>query len=569
MTLISARQPWHIASFDARRTTSLAKEAGVPPLIAHLLLLRGPETASEMQDFLKPSLKHLSNPFDLTDMQVAVNRIIVARDRGEAILIFGDYDVDGITAAAILARGLRRFGIRRVDCDMPSRFVEGYGITPDRVDETRRRGFDLIITVDNGISAHAAAARARQIGLDMIITDHHTLEEELPPAVAVINPKRGRPDHPAAMLSGAGVALKLAMALNGVPHDLDIAALGTISDIVPLQAENRVIAALGIKHMIKHNRVGIAKLAHTAHFDLNSVSAHKIAFQLGPRLNAAGRLDTGFSALELLLTECEEQAAAIAAALNQTNEERRAIEQQIYEEAEQILDAFLTESQRSIVLAQEDWHQGVIGIVASRIQSRYQRPAIICCRNEDGLLHGSGRSGYGFNMIEALNRCSEHLVTFGGHAAAAGLSLSAESLEPFRTAFERQVIAQLGLERTEAPLKVDALVTLSQLTGDFVRSLECLEPHGQDNPQPLFCAAGVEVAPQSIQVLKEQHLKFVVRQGDITLPVMGFRMAERFFTEEIPEILDIVFTAEMNTYNGATKVQLILKDMRAAETGAA
>ena len=408
MTLISARQPWHIASFDARRTTSLAKEAGVPPLIAHLLLLRGPETASEMQDFLKPSLKHLSNPFDLTDMQVAVNRIIVARDRGEAILIFGDYDVDGITAAAILARGLRRFGIRRVDCDMPSRFVEGYGITPDRVDETRRRGFDLIITVDNGISAHAAAARARQIGLDMIITDHHTLEEELPPAVAVINPKRGRPDHPAAMLSGAGVALKLAMALNGVPHDLDIAALGTISDIVPLQAENRVIAALGIKHMIKHNRVGIAKLAHTAHFDLNSVSAHKIAFQLGPRLNAAGRLDTGFSALELLLTECEEQAAAIAAALNQTNEERRAIEQQIYEEAEQT-DAFLTESQRSIVRPKKT---GIRGNRYCRLKDSvaYQRPAIICCRNEDGLLHGSGR-----RLWFQYDRSAQQMQRTSGH----------------------------------------------------------------------------------------------------------------------------------------------------------
>ncbi len=566
MTLLAAKQPWHIAPFEARRATELAKEVGVPPLITHLLLLRGLQTAADMRDFIKPSLRHLSNPFDLTDMQVAVNRIIKAKERGEAVLVFGDYDVDGITASAILARGLQRFGIRRVDCDMPSRFVEGYGITPDRVDEARERGFDLIITVDNGISAHAAAARARHIGLDMIITDHHTLEATLPPAVAVINPKRGRPDHPAAMLSGAGVALKLAMALNGVPHDLDIAALGTISDIVPLLAENRVIAALGLKHMVKHNRVGIAKLAHVAHFDLSSVTSHKIAFQLGPRLNAAGRLDTGFSALELLMTDCEAQAAAIAAALNRANEERRAIEQQIYDEAAQILEAFLTEAQRSVVLSQDDWHQGVIGIVASRIQSHYQRPAIICCRNDDGLLHGSGRSGYGFNMIEALNRCSEHLVTYGGHVAAAGVSLKPESLEPFRTAFEEQVIVQLGPERVEAPLEVDALVTLSQLTGDFIRSLESLEPYGQNNPLPLFCAVGVEVMPQSIQVLKEQHLKFIVRQEDITLPVMGFRMAERFFTEEMPEKLDLVFTPELNTYNGTARIQLILKDMQAACT---
>ena len=481
-------------------------------------------------------------------------------------MIYGDYDVDGITAAALLARGLRRFGIQRVDCDMPNRFAEGYGITPERVDEARQRGFDLIITVDNGISAHAAAERARQIGMDIIITDHHTLEETLPPAVAVINPKRDHPDHPAAMLAGAGVALKLATALNGVPYDLDIAALGTISDIVPLLAENRVIAALGIKHMIQHQRVGIAKLAHVAHFDLREVTAQKIAFQLGPRLNAAGRLDTGFSALELLMTECEDQAAAIAAALNRTNEERRAIELKIYDEAEQTLEAFLTESQRSIILSRDDWHQGVIGIVASRIQSRYRRPVIICCRSEDGLLHGSGRSGHGFNMIDALNHCSQYLVTFGGHVAAAGLSLTEDSLEPFRAAFEEQTLKQLGPEPTVPLLKVDAVVGLSQLTYDFVRSLEALEPFGQNNPEPLFCAVGVEVVPQSLRVLKEQHLKFFVRQGDTTLPVMAFRMAERFFTEEIPETLDIVFVPELNTYNGTTKIQLILKDMSAAQS---
>ncbi len=566
MTLTAAKYQWRIAPFDAVRAATFAKEVDVPPLIAHLLLLRGQHSAGDMRDFLKPSLNQLTNPFDLTDMRRAVDRIFTARERGEAILVFGDYDVDGIAASAILARGLRRFGIRRVDCDMPNRFAEGYGITPERVDDAKKRDFDLIITVDNGISAHAAAEQARRIGLDLIITDHHTLEAVLPPAVAVINPKRDAPSHPAYMLSGAGVALKLATALTGVPYDLDIAALGTISDIVPLLAENRVIASLGIRHMIKHNRVGIAKLAHTAHFDINEVSAQKIAFQLGPRLNAAGRLDTGFSALELLMTECEEQAAALAAALNQANEERRTIEQRIYEEAEQILDAFLTETQRSIVLAQDNWHQGVIGIVASRILSRYQRPVIICCRSEDGLFHGSGRSGFGFNMIEALNECSSHLVTFGGHAAAAGLSLAEESLEPFRNAFEEQTLRQLGPAKPEPVLEVDAIVGLSQLSFDFVRGLECLEPFGQNNPEPLFCAVGVEVVPQSMRVLKEQHLKFWVRQGDTALTAMGFRMAERFFTEEIPERLDIVFMPELNTFNGETSIQLVLKDMRAASS---
>lgn len=565
MTLATPRNRWNIAPFDAKRAGALAKELEVPPLIAHLLMLRGLDTIQEMREFLKPSLAQLTDPFDLTDMRPAVDRITAARERQESVLVFGDYDVDGITGAAILARGLRRFGVHRVDCDMPDRFAEGYGITPGHVDQARGQGFGLIITVDNGISAHAAAERAREIGLDMIITDHHALEETLPPAVAVINPKRDDPKHPARMLCGAGVALKLATALNGAPNDLDIAALGTVSDIVPLLAENRVITALGLRHMIKHGRIGIAKLAHAARFNLAEVTAQKIAFQLGPRLNAAGRLDTGHTALDLLMTECDAQAASLAEALNQANEERRAIEQKIFDEAEDILDAFMTESQRSIVLAKEDWHQGVIGIVASRVQSRHQRPVIICCMGEDGLFHGSARSAGGFNMVEALNACSSHLVTFGGHAAAAGLALAPESLEPFKSAFEEQALRQLGPDEIVPVLEVQALVGLSQLNSAFIRCLDCLEPFGQANPEPLFCAVGVEVTPQSMRVLKEQHLKFQVRQDDVALTAMGFRMAERFFTGEVPAKLDIVFTPSLNTYNGETTVQLILKDTRAAE----
>lgn len=564
MSLAKPTHRWVIPPFDAKRAAALGRALDVPPVIAHLLLQRGLKTASEMRDFLQPSLSQLSDPFDLTGMHAAVDRILAARERGESILVFGDYDVDGITGAAILARGLRRFGIKRVDCDMPDRFAEGYGISPERVEEAQRNGFDLIITVDNGISAHAAAERARDIGLDLIITDHHTLEDTLPPAVAVINPKRDDPGHPAHMLSGAGVAIKLTTALNGTANDLDIAALGTVSDIVPLLAENRVITALGIRHMIKHKRVGLAKLARAAHFDISEVSSQRIAFQLGPRLNAAGRLDTGHTALELLLTECEAQAAVLADALNKANEERRAIEQKIFDEAEEILQAFLTEAQRSIVLAEDDWHQGVIGIVASRIQSRHQRPVIICCRGEDGLFHGSARSSAGFNMIEALNACAAHLATFGGHAAAAGLALTPEALEGFRNAFEEEALRQLGPDKIEPLLEVHALIGLSQINSAFIRCLDCLEPFGQGNPEPLFCAAGVMVTPQSMRILKEQHLKFQVRQDDTALTALAFRMAERYFTQEIPEKLDIVFTPTLNTYNGETTVQLIIKDMRAA-----
>lgn len=562
MSVAHLHYRWQIAPFDAARARALAAEVGLPPLIAHLLLLRGVETPDAMRDFLSPSLSHLSDPFAMTGMRAAVKRIMEARARDESVLVFGDYDVDGITAAAILTRGLRRFGLKHVDCDMPDRFSEGYGLTPERVERAHRDGFVLLITVDNGISAHAAAARARELGLDLIITDHHALDAELPDALAVINPKRDDPDLPTAHLSGAGVAFKLAAALNGAPHDLDIAALGAVADIVPLLQENRVIVALGIKHMKKHRRLGLARLAQVSRFDINEVNAQKIGFQLGPRLNAAGRIETGHAALELLMTDCEEQAAALARTLDKANEDRRAIEQHIYEQALEILDAFLKEEQRSIVLAADDWHQGVIGIVASRLQMRYHRPVVICCLGDDGLLHGSARSGPGFDMMAALAACDAHLRQYGGHRAAAGLTLEAARLDAFRECFEQDALRQLGAESIEPLLKIDALAALSQLDGAFMSALEHMAPFGQANPEPVFCAAGVDVAPQSMRVLKDQHLKFSVRQGKALFTAMGFRMAERYFTAPFPSKLDIVFTPQLNTYNNVTETQLVLKDMR-------
>ncbi len=567
MTAAASKRQWRIAPYDHHRASILAEAVGLLPLQAHLLLLRGIDSPDKARAFLAPSLSQLSDPFVLTDMDRATARIAEAKTRGESVLVFGDYDVDGIAAAAILTRGLRRFGLSRVGQDMPDRFSEGYGLTPDRVERAVAEGYELLITVDNGISAHDAAARARVLGLDLIVTDHHALDDQLPEAVAVINPKRDPEDHPTAHLAGAGVALKLSTALNGVPHDLDIAALGTVSDIVPLRDENRVITALGIRHMIRHNRVGIAKLAHAAHFDLSTVNAQKIGFQLGPRLNAAGRLDSGHTALELLMTECEAQAAALAATLNKANEDRRLIERDIYEQASEILEAFLDERQRSIVLAQEGWHQGVVGIVASRIQTHYNRPTIICTLGDDGLLHGSARGVPGFDMMAALTACRDHLIKFGGHMAAAGVTLAPDAMDAFRLQFEREALQQLGAEPAEPILNVDAVLSFSQLNHAFVRTIERMEPFGQGNPEPVFCAAGVAVVPHSLRVLKDQHLKMSLRQDDVVLSAIGFRMAERYFVGDFPNALDIVFTPQFNTYNGNTSIQLVLKDMRLPASG--
>ncbi|MFA7691670.1 MAG: single-stranded-DNA-specific exonuclease RecJ [Candidatus Hydrogenedentes bacterium] len=564
MSFAAATYRWILPSFDHEQAEALSQELGIPPIIVHLLAQRNLRSASAIKDFLNPSLAQLTNPFDLTGMHEAVNRILVARKRQESVLIFGDYDVDGISASVILERGLRRFGLNRIHCDMPDRFAEGYGLSPEHVRAAKDQDVNLIITVDNGISAHEAAQCASDLGLDLIVTDHHSLEKELPAAVAVINPKQDDPTHPAHMLAGAGVALKVATALNGTPHDLDIAALGTVSDIVPLLAENRVIVALGIRHMIKHQRIGLKSLAKAGHFNIAEVSSQKISFQLGPRLNAAGRLETGHKAWQLLMTEREDEADALAEELDETNEKRRGIEQRIFEEAEEILAAFWNDEQRSIVLAEKNWHQGVIGIVASRMQARYFLPVIICCLGDDGLFHGSARGNVGFNMVEALEACSEHLITFGGHVAAAGLTLAPEAIDAFRDAFEKEARRQLGSKKTEPILNVHACIALSQIDRDFMRQIHKLEPFGQSNPEPLFCTVGVSVVPQSMHLLNEQHLKFMVRQGDTVFTALAFGMAERFYTEEFPEKLDIVFSPFVNTFRGETSIQLTIKDMCAA-----
>jgi single-stranded-DNA-specific exonuclease len=555
---------WDIAEFDHKICAPLANASGVNPLIAHLLRLRGADTPDRIRDFLHPRLAHLSSPFDLPDMSTAVDRILLARQNNDSVLVFGDFDVDGITATALLTRALDRFGIKKVSNDMPDRFSEGYGLTPAHVEKAVREGYQLIITVDNGTSAHEAAEKAVELGIDLIITDHHSLEETLPPALAVINPKRVSPDHPAYMLAGVGVAFKLAMALNGTPNDLDIAALGTVSDIVPLLEENRTITTLGLRHMIQHQRLGIAKLAQAARFHISQVNAQKIGFQLGPRLNAAGRMETGHDSLRLLLSEDANEATELARRLNEINEERRAIEQEIYDQARRILDPFFKEEQRSIVLYGENWHQGVIGIVASRVLSRYRRPVIICCMGEDGLLHGSGRSIPEFDMITALNACAGYLERFGGHKAAAGVTLRLEAMDEFREAFEEQAALQLGTDKLKAHLLVDAPVVLSQIDHAFVRGLEKMEPFGQNNAEPLFCAFGVELVTDSVQVLKEHHLKFFVHQNDTTHSVLGFYKAERFCSTSIPRRMDLVFSPHFNTYNGNTTIQLLLQDLRSA-----
>ncbi len=562
MTRERTRPRWHIAAGDRTASRALSVQADIPPIIAQLLLLRGVDTPETAKRFLNPQLAHLEDPFLLTGMTGAVERIAQARDRGEAVLVFGDYDVDGIAATALLSRALHRFGVKRVEFDMPDRLREGYGLMPEQVEHAKAAGFALLITVDNGISSFAAAEKAAELGIDLVVTDHHNIESTLPTAVAVVNPKREAAGHPLGTLCGAGVALKLSTALNGTPNDLDIASLGTVADMVPLLGENRVIVALGLKHMAKHRRVGLAKLAAASSFDLGDVTSEKIGFQLSPRLNAAGRLDDARVALDLLMTDCPDRAREIASLLDAANGERREIEKKINDEAMEELDAFFHDDQRSIVVARKGWHAGVIGIVASRLLARYHRPIVILSIDGEGMARGSARAAAGFDMMAALAECRDLLVKFGGHRAAAGMTLQARDLGAFRARFEQAALAQLGTELLVPELAVDAITSFGEIDQSLLRTLERLEPFGQGNPSPLFATMGVEIEHSSVRVLKDQHVKMTLRQGGTVFSAIWYRMAERFLTESFPEHVDVAFTPQFSSYSTDTPISLLIRDIR-------
>jgi single-stranded-DNA-specific exonuclease len=553
-----------VAEPDWPRAQALADALGMPPLLAQLLVARGADDPEVAHAFLNPGLRQLADPYLLTDMDRAVARITQARDRGEHVRVFGDYDVDGIAASALLINGLRRFGVAKVSHGMPSRFAEGYGLGIGHVEQARQDGVALIVTVDNGISAHAAADAARRLGVDLVVTDHHSIEAGLPDALAVINPRREAPDHPMALLCGAGVAFKLSTALNGTPNDLDIAALGTVADLVPLRGENRAIVALGLRHMAKHSRVGIRELAAAADLRNGAITAENIAFQLGPRINAAGRMDDGLPALQLLLTDDPEEARGLARMLSEANQDRRAMERMIYEEAVEELEATLQTEQRGIVIARRGWHPGVIGIVAARIENRFRRPVVVISVDESGEGKGSARAGEGFDMVGAFAATQNLLVRYGGHRAAAGLSIREENIGAFREAFEAEARRQLGTAAATRTLRVDAVAALSQIDAALLDGLARLEPCGCENPAPVFCSHGVSVVPGSVRVLKDAHLKLMVRQADAVLPVIGFGMAERHYTEGFGETLDIAYVPQLNTYRGETSIQLMLRDFRPA-----
>ncbi|MGH8091906.1 MAG: single-stranded-DNA-specific exonuclease RecJ [Chthoniobacterales bacterium] len=537
------------------------------PCVARLLQRRGLLTDQDATDFLRPRLRNLSDPFLLPHMQAAVDRVLRAIDQGERVTLYGDYDVDGVTSLALLHEMLSAYGAASA-LFLPSRMEEGYGLSREGVDRCWQTHHpQLLIAVDCGTSSCAEVAEIRGRGADVIVLDHHEPKGALPDCIAVVNPKAA--GSPFGYLCSVGIVFKLCHALlktRPLPkfdlrRRLDLVALGTVADIVPLKAENRILVHHGARELACRRLLGLSQLMDVAAVRPPIVAEH-IGFRLGPRLNAAGRLTTAEKALHLLLTTDSGEAAVLASELDAQNRDRQNVERQICAAAEEQIAAKNLSDTRAIVLGQRGWHPGVLGIVASRLAKNHHRPTIIVGFDEQGLGKGSGRSIPGLSLVAALGRCGDRLETFGGHEMAAGLTIREENLSAFAIAFEESCLVLLGDDPLEPCLYLDDELTLRELTWELLRWHELLQPFGQGNPQPLFLARGVEPAGSPV-ILKEKHLLLRLRQNGRSQRAIFFGGAD----EPLPEPpWDIAFRISADEYEGEIRLQLQVEALRA--TGA-
>jgi len=567
---------WDIQpSCDA--AADLVRTLGVPPVVAQVLAQRGYTTAESARAFLKPELSQLHEPRALPGTEEAADRLVAAAKGGEPIVIYGDYDVDGITGAAILWQALR-LADANVRIYVPHRLEEGYGLNREAVEKLADEGAKVLVTVDCGITGAAETARGRELGLDVIITDHHEPDpDHLPPALVLVNPKLPGSSYPFRELSGAGVALKLAWAIGQklsarervsepfrefLVAATGLAALGTIADVVPLVGENHVLASFGLRALAASRHPGLTALRETASLTGKEIDAYHIGFVLGPRLNAAGRLGHAREAVELLTTAGPEAALAIAKELDRQNRKRQEIEKQILEEADaQVAATFSPERDAAIVLAAPGWHAGVIGIVASRLVEKYYRPTVLIAAGE-GLAQGSGRSIAGFRLFEALSACREHLTTFGGHAMAAGLRLPPEGVPAFREAFLAHAAKVLSHEQLTPRLKVDAVARPADFDVDTVRLLATLGPFGAGNPKPVFAAAKVQVAAAPRRIgQRGQHLAMHVTEAGRARRCVAWNMGEMAGAIGRAGACGIAYTCQISDYTRPPEVELHVKDL--------
>ncbi len=563
---------WHTRPHDEAAASILANELKVSSVTARLLAMRGLTDPDAASRFLYPTLDQLYDPFRLAGLECAADRLATAIANRERISIHGDYDVDGITSTVILRRALELLGAD-VTHFIPERLTDGYGLQPGTIDRLHAQGIQLIVSVDCGIRGAEAARRARELGVDLIITDHHEPDAELPDACAVVNPKRHDCSYPDKNLAGVGVALKLVQALchragktAWLPAFVKIASIGTLADVVPLVGENRIIAKLGLQMLTKGpHKVGLRALLEAAGLNGKTIDSYHIGFMVAPRINAAGRMSTPDIATRLLLAADEamaDEAKALAEQLESENTRRRQEDQDILAKAKKIVETDPAVGARSVlVVGGEGWHRGVIGIVASKLVDAFYRPAIVLSI-ENGIAHGSCRSIPGFDMLACLETCAPLMQRFGGHKMAAGLQLDSARIKEFRLAVNAHADTVLSPDDLRPSLWLDGPLTFSDINERVMAEFSALAPFGPGNPRPRFHTGPVSIV-DGPRLLKERHLKMSVKQNGRVLRAIQWNAAEH--NERLialKEGVEIAYTIEENEYQGSKYVELRLEDFR-------
>ena len=553
---------------------ALAKETGISPVLCKLLLERGISSAAEAKRFFRPQLMELHDPFLMRDMDIAVDRLNEAMGRKERILVYGDYDVDGTTAVALVYKFLRQF-YSNIDYYIPDRYEEGYGVSEKGVDYAYETGVKLIIVLDCGIKAVNEIAYAKEKGIDFIICDHHVPDDVLPPAVAILNAKRADATYPYEHLSGCGVGFKFMQAFainNGIDFHqltplLDLVAVSVASDIVPIMGENRILTYHGLKQLNSNPSVGLKAIIDVCGLNDKEITVSDIVFKIGPRINASGRIQNGKEAVELLVEKDFSIALEKANQINQYNETRKDLDKAMTEEANKIVEQLEGLSdRRTIVIFNEEWHKGVIGIVASRLTEIYYRPAVVLTRTND-LATGSARSVSGFDVYKAIEHCRDLLENFGGHTYAAGLSMKAENVEAFTKRFEEYVTNHILPEQTSAFIDIDAEIDFRDITPRFYQDLKRFNPFGPDNHKPIFCTHHVYDYGTSKVVGREQEhikLELVDNKSNNVMNGIAFGQSSQARYIKTKRSFDICYTIEENTHKRG-EVQLQIEDIKPSE----
>jgi len=556
---------WLVNKTNTEYIEYLSRTASISPVMAQVLINRGIKTPQNIYDFLNPRISDLSDPFELIGLRAAVERVGAAAKSGETILVHGDYDADGLSATAILVYALKEMGLN-VYYFIPNRINHGYGFNLAGVEKAKELGAKLIITVDCGITSFEAVAISRKEGIDVIITDHHEPHPLLlPDAFVIVNAKISQPQSPISNLSGAGIAFKFAQALDIMSHGsyemstslCDLAAIGTIADVIPITGENRILVKEGLKLIKDGVRQGLKALKKISRIDEREVKAGLLPFTVIPRINAAGRASDANDVVRLLLTDSEDEAVAISTWLDGLNSERQRIEEEVYQEALRKLEH--KDARSAIVLSSEGWHPGIIGIVASRIVETFHRPAFIISVRGDSAI-GSARSIPPFDIYEGLAGCGEFLLGFGGHKQAAGFRLKTDNISLFEERINRIAEENLIQNDFTPSLEIDADVNLSRVTFNLIKEIKLLEPYGFGNPEPLLGSKSLEVVYP--RVVGNNHLKMKLRQRSQFLDAIGFDMGSFFERLEVSTTIDAVFTPVINEWEGGRCLQLNLKAFR-------